>query len=101
MEMKPERKSAQDADSLSGLEKLRTQRSAFLHSHRPGGHPQELTNPRGGPNQMIKSGPDRVDKPSAALFCEMTVTTTENRAAQSEIVSICCKLRYFCLPSNA
>ena len=27
--------------------------------------------------------------------------TTENRAAQSEIVSICCKLRYFCLSSNA
>ena len=37
MERKPERKSAQDADSLSGLEKLRTQRSAFPHSHRPGG----------------------------------------------------------------
>ena len=29
MEMTPERKSAQDADSLSGLKKLRTQRSAF------------------------------------------------------------------------
>ena len=64
MEMTPERKSAQDADSLSGLEKLRKQRSAFPHSHRPGGHPQDLTNPRGGPNQMIKSGPDRVDKPT-------------------------------------
>ena len=34
MEMTPERKSPQDADSLSGLEKLRTQRSAFPHSHR-------------------------------------------------------------------
>ena len=66
MERTPERKSAQDADSLSGLEKLRTQRSAFPHSHRPGGHPQDLTNSRGGPNQMIKSGPDRVDKPRSA-----------------------------------
>ena len=64
MEMTPDRKSAQDADFLSGLEKLRTQRSAFPHSHGPGGHRQDLTNPRGGPNQMIKSGPDRVDKPS-------------------------------------
>ena len=63
MEMTPQRKSAQDADSLSGLEKLRKPRSAFPHSHRPGGHPHDLTNPRGGPNQMIKSGPDRVDKP--------------------------------------
>jgi len=61
MEMTPERKSAQDADSLSALEKLRKHRSAFPHSHRPGGHPKDL-NPGGGPNQMIKSGPDRVDK---------------------------------------
>ena len=68
MEMTLERKSAQDADSLSGLEKLRKQRSAFPHSHRPGGHPQDLTNPRGGPNQMIKSGPDRVDKPIRTLI---------------------------------
>ena len=45
--------------------------------------------------------PARVLTARAALFCGMTVTTTENRAAQSEIVSICCKLRYFRLPSNA
>ena len=45
--------------------------------------------------------PARVLTACAALFCGTTVTTTENRAAQSEIVSICCKLRYFRLPSNA
>ena len=26
-----------------------------------------LLNPRGGPNQMIKSGPDRVDKPTCQV----------------------------------
>jgi hypothetical protein len=35
MEMKPLWKSAQDADSHSGLEKPRQERSAFPHFHRP------------------------------------------------------------------